>query len=125
MRVLDLAGRLPFLTRERVAGLNSLVDGAPYVTGPQIKTALGVTLPDAVALMAVLGAAGVGEYGFNLYHRCDNFLMPSKFLGKADGMPRLPWHCENCDEDVLDEGEVAVENAFHIHEEFSLVVAAS
>lgn len=123
-REIDLADRLPFLTKDRVAELNSLLADPHDVTASEIATALGIDEPDAVSVMAVLASENTGTYGFLVYHTCDAST-PADFWPSSEGFPRLPWTCELCENKVVHPEEMLIENAFEMEDPIRVIAGGA
>ena len=71
-----------------------------------LAISLGVSFPQAMAILAVLGSEGVCANRLLIYHNCEPGV-PFGSVPFGAGFPTLPWICPNCESEVEDYSELA------------------
>jgi hypothetical protein len=64
----------------------------------EIATSIGLTLPQAHAILIVLASVGLCENRLLIYHICAE--VPVGSIAFGIGFPALPWICPECGEEL-------------------------
>ncbi|MEM8674764.1 MAG: hypothetical protein AAGF83_12950 [Cyanobacteria bacterium P01_G01_bin.67] len=65
----------------------------------QLATRLGISLSDALTIIAILESHGYSQNKLLIYHECEPEV-PADAMPYGEGFPNLPWKCPHCGEEV-------------------------
>lgn len=92
--------RLDFLSDDQKARLSRLFSKPNVKIMPHdLAIRLGITRPDALAVLAILEADGLCTIKLLIYHKCEPDV-PAGAIPYGKGFPNLPWTCSLCEEEV-------------------------
>lgn len=92
--------RLDFLSEEQKGRLNRLFSRPNVQIMPHdLAGRLGITRPDALAVLAILEADGLCTMKLLIYHKCEPDVAAGA-IPYGQGFPNLPWTCPLCEEEV-------------------------
>jgi hypothetical protein len=71
----------------------------------ELAVSLGLKLPQAYAILVVLGSSGLCDNRLIIYHICSEASVGSIPFGK--GFPPLPWVCPECGQTIENYDEMS------------------
>lgn len=96
----DCKKQLNFLSGGQKAELTQHFNQPGVTAMPhQLAVKLGVSLSDALAIIAILESHGLSKNKLLIYHECEPEV-PADAIPYGEGFPELPWKCPHCDEAV-------------------------
>lgn len=72
----------------------------------QLAAILGLKPSTALVILTILGLSDSTKSSFLIYHNCDKSV-PSGAIPYGTGLPKLPWRCSLCDQEVEDYSELS------------------
>ena len=96
----DCKKQLNFLSGRQKAELTQHFNQPGVTAMPhQLAVRLGINLPDALAIIAILETHGLSKNKLLVYHKCEPEV-PADAIPYGKGFPNLPWKCSHCGEVV-------------------------
>ena len=71
----------------------------------QLAAILGLKYSTALVLLTLLSLSEFTKSSLLIYHNCDPSV-PAGAIPYGHGLPKLPWHCSLCEEEVEDYSEL-------------------
>lgn len=105
-RILE-SSRIAALTPSQCKSIERVVAEASTIEPHHLANVTGITAPQAIAFIACLESDGLSRNLILIYHSCEDFDLVCGAVPFRDGLPRLPWKCDVCNELVEDERELA------------------
>ena len=96
----DYKKQLHFLSGRQKADLSRHFSKPGVTAMPhQLAVRLGINLPEALAIIAILEAHGLSKNKLLIYHACEPEV-PAGAISYGEGFRNLPWKCPHCGETV-------------------------
>lgn len=96
----DCKKQLNFLSDRQKAELSQHFNQPGETAMPhQLAVKLGISLSDALAIIAILESHGLSKNKLLIYHQCEPEV-PADAIPYGEGFPELPWKCPLCCEVV-------------------------
>ena len=122
MRYIDVSEWMCLGQPSSVQILNRMMEAQPDLMPHQVAGATGCTLEQAMDFLLFLASQEVADPRLLVYHNVEEHEgVPVASFPLRDGVPRLPFFCEECDLEIDDLSELQFDFLFRIDRTTQLV----
>ena len=126
MRVVDVS-RFPCVSeRKHRDQITRIADSQTDLMPHQVAAVTGCSMKEAMGFLLFLAIQDVADPKLLVYHSMsEHSEIPVASLPLKDGLPSVPFYCEQCEKQIEDSSELMYDLLFVLRNRFELVVCSN